>query len=701
MKLPPLREELRLTEGPRSHDGQPGWTLHDPTRSKFFRLDWPTFEILKRWSMGGPDLIARLVGEQTTLRMTSSDVMGVAEFLQQNQLLKTYGADNSASLAGLQGRARPGFFTWLVHNYLFFRVPLINPAGLLRRADRTLGFLFRRGFWLLTAAALVVGLALLWRNWAEFKAAWVDFADFHGVLGYVCVLIAVKVIHECGHGLVATHYGCRVPAMGIAFLVMTPVAYTDTNEAWLLTRRRPRLLIGGAGIIAELTIAAWATLAWGLLPDGFWRSAAYMLATVTWIKSLLVNLSPVMRFDGYYLMSDALDLPNLHTRAFALARWRLREWLFDLREQPPEYFRRPLGHGLVALAVVIWIYRLIVFTGIAIFVYHFFFKALGIVLFLIEILWFVVIPIFSEMKVWFEKRAAILKSRRARWPALVLAVLLVLACVPLPQRVKLSAQLYPSREHRVVTAESARLARLDFADGARVAEGAELLCLESPALVSHLAETRARLAKLEARHAAAAANPEERAMLPVMTAELATARAAVAEAGVLIARLTPTAPFGGRFFLADIDLKPGEWLGKGELVGVLADGDAGWTAVAYLDEKHAHLVAEGQGARFYPEGRAQDALRMRVVSIELDATRALPHPLLHSAVGGDVQARVVDNELVPEKSVYRVIFTVEPGDAPDDLRIRRGRLVVRAEAESLAARFGRKALSVLWRELGF
>lgn len=700
MQLPPLREELRLSEGPRAHDGQPGWTLHDPSRNRFFRLDWLTFEILKRWTAGPPQLIARLVAEQTTLRPGPADVMAVLEFVNQNQLLRLAGADNSASLAELHRKARPNWWRWLVHNYLFFRVPLVNPARLLQRLLRPLGFLFRPAFWWLTAAVLVTGLVLLFRNWAAFKASFVDFADFHGLLGYAVVIVFIKILHEFGHGLVATRHGCRVPAMGVAFLVMTPVAYTDTNEAWLLTRRKPRLLIGAAGIITELTLAAWATLAWSLLPDGALRSACYMVATVTWIKSLLINISPIMRFDGYYLLSDALDLPNLHARCFALARWKLREWLFALREAPPEYFRPTLRAGLVALAFFIWVYRLVVFIGIAIFVYHFFFKALGILLFVVEILWFVLIPILTEMKVWYSKRKAILASPRSRWTAAILLLLLALACVPLPQRIRLAGQLSPSLEFRVVTTDPARLVSLPFGDAAPVRAGQTLLELESPALRQRLAAARARADKLAAQIDAASANPEARGRIPVMQAELATARAAIAEAETALSRLSPVAPHDGVLYLAEIDLQPDEWLGRDEHLATLV-GDGPWNVVAYLAEQDVHLVQTGLAARFYPEGRRHDSIPVKVVSLELDATRILTHPALTTLAGGDVQARAMDNDLVPEKAVYRVTLAADSIAALGDTHIRRGHVVIHAGSESLAARLGRNTLSILWRELGF
>ena len=97
-------------------------------------------------------------------------------------------------------------------------------------------------------------------------------------------LLFSVVLHEMGHALTARHFGCRVPAMGVAFLVMVPVLYTDTNDAWKLQSRRARLLIGAAGMLAELTLAVWATLLWCFLPDGPLRAGVFLLASTTWIS---------------------------------------------------------------------------------------------------------------------------------------------------------------------------------------------------------------------------------------------------------------------------------------------------------------------------------------------------------------------------------------------------------------------------------
>ncbi len=346
MPLPRLREELDLLPGPTLPDGQPSWTLHDPVRNQFFRIDWPTLEILRRWDLDDPTLIAADVSGQTTMSVEAEDVLGVAQFLVQHQLVLASSPDASRKLAQQWTRMQGTALNWLLHHYLFFRIPLLRPDAWLTRWLPVARQFGSRTFAWVTVLAFVLGLTQVVRRWDVFSASLVDTFNLEGLLAYGVALVFVKLLHELGHAFTAKHYGCRVPTMGVAFLVMWPVAYTDTNETWRLTNRFQRLRVACAGIATELVIAVWATLAWALLPAGGLQSAAFVLATTSWVATLAINASPFMRFDGYFILMDALDMPNLHGRSFALARWKLREWLFGLGGRAAGAFQACHAAGL-------------------------------------------------------------------------------------------------------------------------------------------------------------------------------------------------------------------------------------------------------------------------------------------------------------------------------------------------------------------
>jgi hypothetical protein len=125
--VPPLREELRLLPAAANHDGSPAWMVHDPINNRFFRIGWLDFEILLRWSQGSPQAIAQSVSEETTLSIDETDVGALLHFLEQHNLLQANSASAVNRLRQRSAQMKKNPYEWLLHNYLFFRVPLIRP----------------------------------------------------------------------------------------------------------------------------------------------------------------------------------------------------------------------------------------------------------------------------------------------------------------------------------------------------------------------------------------------------------------------------------------------------------------------------------------------------------------------------------------------------------------------------------------------
>ncbi len=697
-----LREELDLLPGPVLPDGQPSWTLHDPVRNLFFQLDWASFELLRRWHLADAGAIEADIAAQTTLHVGAAEVQAMQQFLQANSLLQP-AMHSAASWAAQREQRRASKLQWLLHNYLFFRIPLLRPDGWLGRITPALEFLFRPAFWWLTALAFVWGLWGVSRSWDAFTATFVDLLTLQGFVAYGITLLFVKFLHEVGHGVTAKRYGCRVPTMGLAFLVLWPVAYTDTNEVWKLTDRGQRVRVAAAGITTELLIAVWALLAWLWLPEGWPKAMAFLLATTTWVSTLVINASPFMRFDGYFLLSDYLQMPNLHARAFALARWDLRERLFRLGEPAPEYFPAPKRRALVLFAWATWIYRLVLFLGIAALVYHFFIKALGIFLFLVEIVWFIAKPLWSEIKAWRERAPKIARSARARRSALIAALLALLLFVPWPVPV-LSSGLLQARELWPLHApEGAQLLQAPPAEGTPVAAGAPLFALESPALRAAAAVSQARLQQVAQQSAAAGFDGELRRDWQVLQERQAEALAQQDAVDSDAARFRLRAGGAGQLRDVDPDLRAGEWVARRELLGRVV-GSAGQEVVAYVPEDTLYRIRAGDSGLFIAEGGAGPVLELRVRSIDQDASRSLNEAALATTAGGNVPVRSMQNVLYPERPVYRVVLDVvasEPSAALAAQHRWRGRVSIRGRWEAPGAQFVRQAASVFWREAGF
>lgn len=699
-QLPPLREDLALHPGLSARNGSPAWVLHDPGRNRFFQIDALGFEILSRWTLGAPDAVAASVTDETTLHAEAADVMEMARFLVIHELVQVRGEEGRSRLNAATSKGRWPKLTWLLHNYLYLRVHLLNPEKFLIQTYPYVRWIYSQTMLKVMLLVAVAGLWLAGRQWDAFTHGLSYFFSFQGVILFGLSMFISKVVHELGHGYTAYRYGCRVSSMGVVFIVLTPVFYTDASEAWLLTSRNKRMAIGMAGIMAELGLAAFSTLAWSFLPDGALRSAALMLATTSWVHTLFVNMLPYMRFDGYYLFSDWLGIANLFDRSFAMGRWWVRELLFGLGDPPPEEWDLRTERLLIVFALGVWIYRLILFIGIAFLVYHFVFKLLGILLFFVEISWFVLLPIWREFQQWYALRERLEWTRHTKVSVVAVSMLLLVVVLPLSFSVDAPALLRPA-EHVVFYApRDAKVLALPVRQGDRVTLGGLLLKLDSPELAFRMKQAARQVEQMHWQIAASAADEQLYAQRLVAKRELESADRALSGYRKQSEALVAVAPFSGRVERVARDLKQGQWVGGGSPL-VSLTGSAGTTGEGYLFEADLERVSVGARCTFYPESPDFGVVHGRVTMVESVGTRVLQRPELSSIYSGPIPSRLLESgDVVPEKAVYRMFWKPD-GTKGWKVRQLRGTLVVTSSPESILWRFWRTATGVFIREAGF
>jgi putative peptide zinc metalloprotease protein len=697
-----LREELRLHPGPRDASGAPAWTLEDPASGQFFRLGWAELEMLKRWATGNAQGIAEQVSACTTLRLEAADVEGFGRFLRHNHLLQCRDEQDRGRLLDAVQARKSNWARWLLKNYLFVRIPLVRPDAFLQRTLPLVAPLFSRTFLLLTLGAGLLGLALVLRQWDTFTHTFLHFFTLQGAALAGLTLILAKVLHELGHAYTCKRHGARVATMGVALLVMWPVLYTDTSGAWRLARRRQRLAIGAAGMAAELALACWATLLWSFLQDGMLRSAVFTLASTTWILTLVVNLSPFMRFDGYFLLSDLLGVPNLQQRAFALTRWRLREALFGFGDSAPEHFPTGLRRLLIGYSIGTWIYRLFLFLGIALLVYHFAFKLLGLLLFAVEIGYFILMPLVNEARQWYARRKDYRMNRNSLVSLSVFALGLVLLCVPWRSSIEAPALLKAAHQASLYTPVGGRLAEVRVQPGDLVQAGQPLFVLDAPDLRHELESVERRIVILQWQSSFQLLDRESAAGLGVVRQELDAARQRQQVLHQQWQELTVRAPFAGRARELAEPLQAGQWLPAGEWLGTLV-GDEGAQVEAFVEEHDLQRVVAGSPGWFYPETITRAAQPVRLEHLAQTASRRLGSaPELASPYYGSIAASLAGNEAPkPEQALYRAMLKVEGDGEMADAMVLRGTVVLEGERQSLLWRGLKNVLAVVIRESAF
>ncbi len=704
MRLPELRQELRLERGATGAGGEPTWLVVDPMAGRYIQIDATTHVLLTLWTPGGSAAeLAKIASGRTGLEIEPAEVEELARFLDQQRLTIEPLRDGWNSYAADARRRDHGWLAWAVHNYLFVKIPLVRPQRFIDRTLPLVAFAFGRAFWVAIAATGFAGLYLVSRQWEAFTATFVSFLSWDGAVTFAITLAVVKSLHELGHAYTAARFGCRVPSMGICFMVLAPMLYTDVTDAWRLTSRRQRLAIDAAGMAVELALACLATMAWVFLPDGPLRAAAFSVATVGWIMSVAVNLNPLMRFDGYYILSDLIGVDNLQARAFALGRWRLREALLGLGATPPEPLARGLRRLLVVYAWTVWVYRLVLFTGIALMVYHMTFKVLGVVLFLIEIVYFIARPIWSEAAAWWSERRRIRVAPRAWISAGAVAALAVAAVVPWSTRIRVPAVVEAAELSRVFPPRPGHVEQILVAAGQRVTAGEPIARISSAELAHELALARRRIALIEMRLARRGADDADRERSLTLERELQAERSRRAGLEREAAELVLRAPHDGIVVELNRELHPGRAVSRSEHMATIA-GEGGLIVRGYVaGEDLARVSADGRGL-FAPDDATRPRLPVALADVATSASRSIEIAELASVHGGPVAVRPQmetggQRRLAPIAATYLTRFAVDPGE-PRPEKAERGVVLLEGAAESLAERALRQVLKVLVRESG-
>ena len=698
MDIPILRQDLRLLPGGSDESGEKSWLLYDPLRHQYFALTQTALILLRHFSKitSITELHEKLQHEET--QVEDYEVEQFIGFLKDNFLSVGSDADHVARIADAHKKRQHHWLMWLVHNYLFIKIPLIKPDRFLEnllKFSRPLASKPAR--WLMYIAGLYGLFALMWQ-WESFVSTFDYFFNMQGLIYYFFALVGVKIAHEMGHALVAKHFGLRVSSMGVALLVLFPVLYTDNTDAWRLTDQRKKLSIVLAGLLVELHIAMLALFSWGILDEGPLKSAAFFLATTSIIGSLLVNLSPFMRFDGYYAMADFLGMQNLQPRAFELARWQLRQWLFGLPENAPEPFSPGKHYFLVLYSFATWVYRFFLFVGIALLVYFMAFKLLGIALFIIEIVWFILRPVAFEMRRWWAKRELFSMNRQAKRTLAVMFGILLIAFVPWRTTIRAPAVIESKQQVPIYLPEAAQITGLNIADEKRVEKGDLLMTASSPDLEHQiiLAKRRIRLLELEARRYA---NSEQglRGKL-VGEQKLIEAESILAGLEKRKAELSLVAPESG-FVQLTQPLSIGRWVLPSDQLFFIYEPNR-VEIIAFVRETDMALISANAQARFVADNGSGGGIGAQLKQLETVAVEHVAYDALTSTHGGPIAVEAEGEEKKPRGAHYKARASVQ-GEVAALSHDIIGTLHISASRFAPAGRLWDRVAALFVRESGF
>lgn len=683
-KLPRLRQELKLNRS-QLVNGRPGWQIYDPVQHRYFLIDAADLALLNHPNC---QTIGELKEKLAKNHQSVSDthLIEVLKFIVQQQLC--YAPDQHDAKWQLKN---------LFKQPQVFQLPIWDPKPLLKLIRPVLKE--SHGLWWGWGVITIIGLYLVARQWDSFLLTFTQFTSVGSLITFALALVGLKIFHEIGHAYIAYSLGCYVGKIGVAVFMGIPMLYTELTDSARIANNRQRMWIAAGGVLTEMLIAGMATFLWAILPEGILRSVCFVIATTAWVVSIIINANPLARFDGYYFVSDALNIANLHPRSLALSRYGLRRIIWGKQTLSPPESLAPLRAKLMTgYGILVWCYRVALLTGIGYFAYRLFTPAIGILIFAYMLAHSLVIPMIKLIKDSYQlgRNAS---PKRKLILAILTIVLLTLFLFPFNRSTQIPALMSWQQQVSIYVPADAKLTNIYVKQDGPVQAGELLFSFQSPKLEQQIKETNLRINLLTTRVNRIGSSDEEREATQSLQRQLIQAKADLNGLLKRKKQLQWRSPYTG--YITDIppNLAIGQWFRPDQTLGRVLIGQK-QQLTAYIDESLLERVPAGASGTFIPDNLDMPSIKTAPIFIDTTASTAISPYELASSFGGPIPTRLNKNQRPePIMAMHRIRTQIEPKQTIKH-QAQLGVIVIPLQPRSLAGLARDKLWRVFVQELG-
>lgn len=472
-----LRSDLQITR--QLTRGEPVYVVYDPVSFQAHRLSLYDYRVVSR------------IREKHSLQdafsaCVADDLLDndqEAEFYRFVQNIETLGllTTSNQNAKGLYQRfiqRRKAERKSQALSFLFVTLPLTNPDKFLDRSVRRFEFLFTRTAFIVWLVALVAAIGIVLAKWQAFVEPLNSVLATKNLLFMSLTFVGLKIWHELGHGYACKHFGGRVPEMGCKLIVGMPLAYMDATSAWSFPRRLHRILVMLGGMYFESLIAIPAVFLWAYYPESFFGSCAFQLIFMAGVATLFFNANPLMKFDGYFILSDLLEIPNLRSKATREVNHLLQRFVLGMQVPLTAGLRNRIT--LLTYGVSSTIYSISLMLSIAALI-AVRFQTLGLILAGFQIgtmVWSRVKKLFEFLLKSKSTEAVRPRARMVAW-GLGLGIPALLVCFPVPASLRVEGIVSAEKSSIVRAATSGVVSTIYGRVGDTVPANAPLAQLEN------------------------------------------------------------------------------------------------------------------------------------------------------------------------------------------------------------------------------
>ncbi len=634
---------LRLRDGLRfsiqEQNGRRVCVIEDSHASRFHRvgLDEYTFFRALDGTRTMAAILAQLARDGGGESFTEAEALQMIRWLKDNHLLAVESARSGTDREHAERTLRSAA-TWL--NPLMLKLPFARPDKFFTALEPMLRPLLGVAGFLIWLVVVLTGAAHVAMDWPRFTRGFEGIFARDNWLWLFLVWGVLKICHELSHGIFCKHFGAAVREVGAIFVVFVPMGYVDATASLGLPSKWRRIMVAAAGLYAEFFLAALAALVWSRTGDGTLNTVAHNAIVTGTALTLFFNANPLMRFDGYFILSDFLEVPNLATRGRA---WftRAASWLLQgSRAMKP----KPLATGedwIIALyGIAAWLWQMVMLAGMLVGA-SVALRGGGLLLAIIAALGWTALPLW--------RFAESLARGGGKWGTTIvrggiaMAVLIGAFVIPFHRSVS-SPGVVELADTRVLRAECAGFVeKIHVSDGDAVSEGQLLVELRNDEATSNLARSLIDLAQQELRSRVAYASGDV-ASFQAEKSKVDSLKTAVANHESYVATLQIRAPFAGRVTNRELTQMAGTFLKAGDEVLQLGRVDGSEVKIAVSEEQEPHFrTAVAQPVRVRVAGRGGD-FPATLTRVEARASRSLVHPALTAVAGGPLALRRAEAE---------------------------------------------------------
>jgi len=566
---------------------------------------------------------------------TQGEMIALLGQLHAADVLLTQVAPDLAELLHRARLARRRNWMQRYLSLLSLRIPLFDPDRPLERWLPWYKPLFGKAGALLWLAVVGTAAVLAVLHWSELSGDLSDRLLAPGNLVLLALVFpVVKLLHEFGHACATKAWGGEVHEMGVMFLVLMPVPYVDASASSAFREAHRRLIVGAAGMIVEVFVASFALFVWLEAEPGVVRAVLYNVLLIAGVSTVIFNGNPLLRFDGYYMLSDLLQIPNLRQRGQRYVAHLAETRLFGLRNAPFDASWKE-QRWLLLFTVASFVYRITVMLAIAAFIATQYF-IVGVLLAMWVVGSSLLFPLAKGIA--YLATSPRLRQRRGRAvgiaSALAAAVAVVVFVVPLPLWTLAQGVTWAPQDAVVVAGADGFVQRVAATPGELVRKGSILVVTDDPALPLRIRVLEAQERLLSSR--AQSQIRVDRVRWELTEQELKSTRAELALARERAAELTISSPAEGVFLMPSLEDMQDRFLRKGQQLGFVVHPET-ITVKVLVSQADADLVlarterieVKRAGSLFETE----DAQLRRHVPA---ASNKLPNAALSNAGGGVV-----------------------------------------------------------------